>query len=197
MYTPRKPSPQALARLAQRAKHAPLSTPRDPLKEQPQHEWDHDRYEVPVPIPEGSDPAAVRRRAGDIVLRELSFFPAWMLAHKHDDIVAVAAPLLGVWGVFADRIIDSYERAQDDIGVFDLGFTYATVQGHFETGIESFRASRMGKDAPVLFQVEAISRPTNPLKWIISRAFVRGLQRRFGADVTENFRRLLRDKFHD
>lgn len=195
MYTLLTPSHAALARFAAASQEKPLSTPRDPLKEEPHHHWDHDRYEVPIVIPEEVTAARVRQAVGDILLRELCFFPRWMLTLRRGDIVVVGAQLLGIWGIFADRIIASREDYDDASGFFDIGFTYATVQGHFETGIESFRASRMGRDSPVLFQIEAVSRPSDPLRWLISRAFVRDLQRKFGADTTNRFRHELTSRF--
>lgn len=65
------------------------------------------------------------------------------------------------------------------VGVVDgqtrWGFAYGTLPGHPEQGEESFAVS-MSSDATVHFEIEAISRPADPLVRL-SGPFGRGVQR--------------------
>ena len=187
LYALQKPTEAQLEALAKQAKSAPLSTPKNPLQEEPQHRWYQDNYRREIPLSNRPEQA---KASIEQMMRACDFFPAWMVAKRVDDVVIVGAKLLGVWGVFADRVIE--EHSEGDDGAFDIGFTYATVQGHFETGVESFRASRVSASAPILFEIQAISRATNPLKQLLSEVFVRDLQKRFGRDTPLKFEEILR-----
>lgn len=188
MYRLFSPSQDALFSFAKAAQHKPLSTPQDPLREEPERSWNEDHYRREITLSVRHTAPTVRQVSEEI-LRECAFFPTWMLAKRVEDIVVVGAKVFGVYGVFADRIIKEHYQGDEDN--FDLGFTYATVQGHFETGIESFRITRQSASAPVVFEIHAVSRADNPLKEAISFVVVRNLQRRFGKDTPLRFEEVL------
>jgi hypothetical protein len=188
LYSLQRPTEALLQTLAIEAKTAPLSTPHRPLEEEPQHHWHQDQYRKDIIIPASIKPERVKAALSQMMLA-CDFFPSWMVAKRVGDIVIVGAKLLGVWGVFADRIIE--EHNDGDTERLDIGFTYATVQGHFETGVESFRATRATASSPVIFEIKAISRATNPLKQALSEIFVRSLQKRFGHDTPLMFEAVL------
>jgi uncharacterized protein (UPF0548 family) len=185
------PDSTELLRFAKEARQRPLSTPKDPLREEPQSSWNEDHYRREIALPMRYSSSSVRQSI-EQMLRECAFFPSWMVALRLDDIVVVGAKVFGVYGVFADRIIEEHSLGDEER--FDLGFTYATVQGHFETGIESFRATRSGALAPVVFEIHAVSRAANVLKAALSIVVVRSLQRRFGRDTPLRFEEVLRQR---
>ncbi len=191
MYRLRRPALPVLEELAAAARSWPLQTPQDPLRDAPGRAWNRDRYEVSVVLPAGAAADAVRRAAQE-TLTSLEFFPAWMVTHRRGDVAVVGARCLGLWGVFANRIIEERAEADDLRGRFDLRLTYATLAGHFETGVETFRVLREDAGAPVRFEIEAVSRVAGWWKEAVARVAVRGLQRRFGRDATEGFARALR-----
>jgi uncharacterized protein (UPF0548 family) len=186
LYSLRKPTEAQLQALAKQLNAAPLSTTRNPLEEEPQHHWYQDQYrrELATPNKPEKTKAAIEQ-----MMLACDFFPSWMVVKRVGDIVIVGAKLLGVWGVFADRIIEEHNNG--DAERFDIGFTYATVQGHFETGVESFRATKTSATSPVILEIKAISRASNPFKQILSEVFVRGLQKRFGHDAPLMFEKVL------
>jgi uncharacterized protein (UPF0548 family) len=186
LYSLQKPTEAKLQALAKQLKAAPLSTPKNPLGEEPQHHWYQDQYRREIVLPNKPERA---KAAIEQMMLTCDFLPSWMVAKRVGDIVIVGATLLGVWGIFADRVIE--EHSEGDAERFDIGFTYATVQGHFETGVESFRATRASAAAPVVFEIKAISRASNPFKQILSEVFVRGLQKRFGHDAPLMFEKVL------
>jgi uncharacterized protein (UPF0548 family) len=132
----------------------------------------------------------VRAAAAGLV-RSLEFFPTWMITLRRGDTVIVGARALGLLGIFADRVISERDEGDDARGAFAAGFTYATLEGHFETGVEAFLARRESEGAPVVFTIDAISRAAALWKKAGSRIYVRGLQRRFGRDATARFAELL------
>ena len=190
MYALFFPSPPRLERMFAEAAHLPLSTPEDPLAGADRAGWNVDHYEIRVAIPAGAQPARVRIAAAGIV-HELAFLPRWMRAVRRGNTVVVAARAVGLYGVFCDRILSERAESDDARGSFAVGFTYATLAGHFETGIETFLASREAASAPVTFTIDAVSRADGLLKKAISLAVVRRLQRRFGLDATARFAELL------
>jgi hypothetical protein len=190
MYSIQKPNDEQIQSLASQAKKAPLSTPKKPLEEEPQHHWHQDEYRREISVSD-HEPARVHLCV-EQMLRGCLFFPGWMIARRIDDLVIVGAQLFGVWGTFADRIIE--EHYDGDSERFDMGFTYATIKGHFETGVESFRAVRESKTSPLVFEIKAISRADNPLKKLLSERWVRSLQKKFGHDTPLQFESVLRHK---
>src|SRR5439155_125529 len=124
VYTLLSPSPKELEAMLAAAKCWPLSTPVDPLRDAPEQRWNQDRYEVQVEIPAEVTAARVFRAVAEIV-RTLSFFPRWMVVARRGDTVIVGARVLGLLGIFADRVIAEHEEGEDASGNFDVGFTYA------------------------------------------------------------------------
>jgi len=73
----------------------------------------------------------------------------------------------------ANRITAVFDRAQD--GTREVGFSLATVAGHAELGVETFKVCL--KDQEVLFDIRSFSLPGH---WLtrLAAPFTRGLQRR-------------------
>lgn len=190
MYALARPSPERLEAIAAAAASWPLQTPLDPLREAPERAWHRDRYEIAVPVPAAAAPAEVRA-ATQRTLASLEFFPDWMIVARRGDVAVVAARCLGLWGVFANRVVEERAESDDARGTFDLRLGYATLAGHFETGVETFRARREGADFPVVFVIEAVSRVDGWWKAVVARLASRRLQCRFGRDATAGFVRAL------
>ena len=192
MYTLLRPSDPTLATLLDEARRLPLSTPLDPLRDEPDKPWREDHYEATVDIPKEASAARVRGLTAE-VMRTLAFFPPWMVVVRRGDTVLVGARSFGILGIFADRIVSEHDEGDDATGSFDIGFSYATLQGHFETGIEAFRAKRESGTSPVRFSIDAVSRVCGPLKAAVSWVGgVRQLQRRFGRDTSARFAEVLK-----
>lgn len=189
MYTLFPPGSSKIAALLDEADHLPFNTPLDPLRSDQGVHWDVDHYQISVAVSSGVPAAAVHSATAEIV-RTLAFYPTWMLTVRRGRSVIVGARSLGVLGIFATRVVAEHDEGDDEAGGFDLGFTYATLAGHFETGVETFLARREGH-GPVRFTIDAVSRPRGPLGRLISWLVVRRLQRRFGSDATAGFQRTL------
>lgn len=193
MYCLRRPTDARLDEILAAARDWPLQTPLDPLREQPDAGWNVDRYETAVPIPPGTAHARVRAVVEE-VLHTLAFFPEWMIVRRCGDVSVVGAQALGLWGVFANRVVEERCEADDARGSFDARMRYATLRGHFETGVELFRAQRADAAAEVRFTIEPVSRAVGLWKRVVHRLAARGLQRRFGRDATARFARVVGER---
>jgi hypothetical protein len=194
MYSLLRPHEKKLSTLLEEARRLPYSTPLDPLRDEPDKRWNTDHYETTIEIPKEVSAERVRAVTAEII-RTLAFFPPWMIAVRKGDTVLVGARALGILGLFADRIYSERDEGDDAKGSFDIGFSYATLQGHFETGVEAFRAKRESGVSPVRFSIDAVSRVSGPIKavagWV---GGVREIQRRFGRDTPACFAEVLRKR---
>jgi uncharacterized protein (UPF0548 family) len=194
MYALLRPGTRRIERLLDKGSRRALSTPTDPLTAQPDARWNVDHYEVTVTPPAGAAPATVRSTAADIIT-DLAFFPEWMVVAKRGDTVLIGARVLGVVGVFANRILERRNESDDAHGSFAVGFTYATTQGHFAIGVETFLARRADASGPVVFTIDATSRPGEHLwKRVVAPVVLRPMQRHFGRDAPPRFARLLTER---
>jgi uncharacterized protein (UPF0548 family) len=80
---------------------------------------------------------------------------------------------LGLWVVASCRVESVVEEAER------FGFSYVTMPGHPECGVETFviRYAPLGRDSRVHFDIEATSRPLDPLVRLVS-PIGRAIQRR-------------------
>lgn len=141
-----------------------------------------DHYQVSVRLAPGANPSAVFDHVRDRLFT-YDIFPPQLI---HSAVcpsgritggttivqriaLGPAAPEMAV------RMIDVWDR--DDEGVREAGFTYATVTGHPECGIATFRV-RLDGDGRVLVLVDARSRPGLLLTRLgrpMARLFQRGI----------------------
>ena len=154
---------------------APISSP---ASGPPNATEDHYRAVVSVP-------ADMTARATFDRVRERLFaydvFPSWLIGYRMcpsgpiaPDVTIVQRILLGLFTLeMAVRVIDAWH--QEDGDNLDAGFTYATVQGHPERGIATFRV-RLDADRQVEVLIDALSSP-GLLLTRIGRPFARLFQR--------------------
>jgi uncharacterized protein (UPF0548 family) len=138
-----------------------------------------DRYGVELTSSPDASVAALFERARGRLSRYDVFPPTLMrprvcsrtgLVTK--DVVIIQRVRLGI-AVFeaAVKVVATWDTTDES------GFTYATLEGHPERGISTFRVVREG--AIVRFEIEAVSQPGSP----ITRVF-RPISRRFQVSAT-------------
>jgi uncharacterized protein (UPF0548 family) len=92
--------------------------------------------------------------------------------------VALLAGALGVWALFACRIV----RVIEEHGAVEsFGFAYGTLPGHWLAGEERFLVSWDHGDDSVVYDVLAHSRPAG-LAGRLTYPLLRRIQRRFAPD---------------
>ncbi len=92
--------------------------------------------------------------------------------------VVIWAKTFGAWTLNPARIVASIDEPGP---VERFGFTYASLPGHAEEGIESFVVEWNHADDSVWYDLHAISRPGRWFTTLI-QPMARGLQRRFARD---------------
>jgi uncharacterized protein (UPF0548 family) len=90
-------------------------------------------------------------------------------------IVAVEAHTLGLWTLNLSRIMDAIDTP------VKFGFLYATTKMHVEEGEERFLLEFNPKTGDVWYELEAVSRPRNPLARLGFPA-TRAFQHKFARD---------------
>lgn len=89
--------------------------------------------------------------------------------------VAILGRALGVWSLFACRIV----RVIEEHGpVETFGFAYGTLPGHMLSGEERFLVQWDRAEGSVWYDLRALSRPTR-LAWRLGYPLVRRIQKRF------------------
>jgi hypothetical protein len=77
------------------------------------------------------------------------------------------------------------------------GFSYQTLEGHFERGQADFRVAKLLESGQVVFRIHAVSQMAeigNPFYRLGFRIFGRRLQRRFARTAMERMDRLVREQ---
>ena len=97
---------------------------------------------------------------------------------------------------FAVRVQDVVDETRDsDRGPLRVwGFSYTTLEGHFEKGIISFAVEKELASGAVSVHIDAVSRPDrirNPFYWLGFKLFGRRLQLRFARTSLERIRRFV------
>lgn len=101
---------------------------------------------------------------------------------------------------FAVRVQDVVDetRDTDDRGPLRVwGFSYATLEGHFEKGIITFAVEKELETGVVSVHIDAVSRPDrirNPFYWLGFKLFGRHLQLRFARTSMERIQRFVREE---
>jgi uncharacterized protein (UPF0548 family) len=148
----------------------------------------HDQYRLELPCPAGWSPEKLLRWASERVARYEVFPTSRMkaLVDSADGRVAPGATILqGVYiGPFrlrmADRVLDVFEGANQKEQW--AGFTYGTLKGHAERGIETFRVTWDKASAQVTFSMEAWSEPGHWLVWLFY-PWARWVQKKAGREA--------------
>jgi uncharacterized protein (UPF0548 family) len=125
----------------------------------------HDRYILELPQPIGWTPEKLFNWATDEVLQFKIFPPNRMRAFVDSPNNHVAPGVTILQGVYfgpfrlemADRVIEVLKGKNDKEQW--AGFTYATLEGHAEQGLETFLISWNKATSKVFFSMEAWSRP--------------------------------------
>lgn len=153
----------------------------------------HDQYHLELPQPAVWSPEELFRWAAEKVARYEVFPPSRMkaLVDSPDGRVAKGATIL--IGVFvrpfrlrmADRVLDVF-GGDDEKGMWS-GFTYGTLEGHAEKGIETFRVTWDKAAGKVHFSMEAWSAPGHWLVWLFY-PWARAVQKKAGREAMKFMR---------
>jgi uncharacterized protein (UPF0548 family) len=150
----------------------------------------HDQYHLELPLPPGWTPSRLFHWAAEEVQHYRVFPPHRMKAFVDSPggkVVPGATILQGVYvGPFrlqmADRVLEVKEG--ENSGEQWAGFTYGTLQGHAEKGIETFRVALDKASSKVSWSMEAWSEPGH---WL-TRLFyfwARAVQKKAGREALE------------
>lgn len=104
---------------------------------------------------------------------------------------------LSFWfGVRVVRAIDETREAEGGT-VHARGFSYATLEGHFERGEITFEVRKAEASGAVTFHIDAFSQPDrigNPFYRLGFKIFGRGLQQRFARTAMDRMQRFTADE---
>lgn len=92
--------------------------------------------------------------------------------------VALLGHALGVWCLFACRVVHVFEGHGPEE---TFGFSYGTLPGHMLCGEERFRVRWDRKNGSVWYDLDAYSRPAT-LAGRLGYRLVRSIQKRFGPE---------------
>jgi uncharacterized protein (UPF0548 family) len=145
-----------------------------------------DHYVKPVELSPDADVDAWYRRLEDRLLTYQVFPPSLMRAHicsddgrLHEGTTVVQRVALGPFTLEAGvRVIRVWHH--EDTEYVETGFTYATLAGHPERGISTFRLRRQADGASIDFLIDVRSQPGS---WLTHLA--RPVTRRFQVRATE------------
>lgn len=150
----------------------------------------HDQYGVELSRPAGWSSGKLFRWAVEEVMAYRIFPPGRMQARvdaPQARVIKGATVLQGVFvGPFrlrmADRVLDVFagENGQERLA----GFTYGTLKGHAERGIETFRVVWEKATDKVRFTMEAWSMPGHWLVWLFY-PWARWVQKKAGREAME------------
>lgn len=145
-----------------------------------------DHYARPVQLPAGVDIGSWFRHLEDRLLTYRVFPPDLMRAHicaedgrLHEGTTIVQQVAIGPFTLEAGVRVVRVRHTEDAEGE-QTSFTYATLQGHPERGISTFRLRRRADPPSIDFLIEVRSRPGS---WLTRLA--RPLARRFQIRATE------------
>ena len=148
----------------------------------------HDQYHLELPRPAGWDTEQLFHWAAERVAHFEIFPPSLMTALVDSPGAKVATGATILIGVFmgplrlrmADRVLDVSE-GEDEKEKWS-GFTYGTLEGHVEKGIETFRVVLDKASGKVTFFMEAWSKPGH---WLVclSYPWARMMQKKAGREA--------------
>jgi hypothetical protein len=173
--------------------------------------WNRDAYETDLPAePPGPPLAAGSWAAACAVLRDYEFPDPRLITGVFvpDDALEgrpmlLRARFLGFTFWFGVRVVDvvDEERGVTDGGEAERarvwGYSYRTLQGHWEQGQITFEVWKYLATGRVVFRVRAFSRPgtiPNPFFRLGFAVFGRGLQLRFARTALLRMRRLVAER---
>lgn len=102
-----------------------------------------------------------------------------------------------VLGVRISKVIDDVRDAGKRGQARVWGYSYSTLDGHFEMGEITFEVWKFLETGEVEFRIHAYSKPariSNPFYQLGFRIFGRSLQKRFGASSLERMQRLVLER---
>lgn len=102
-----------------------------------------------------------------------------------------------VLGVRISKVIDDIRDAGKHGQARVWGYSYSTLDGHFEMGEITFEVWKFLETGEVEFRIHAYSKPAriaNPFYQLGFRIFGRSLQKRFGASSLERMQRLVLER---
>jgi uncharacterized protein (UPF0548 family) len=145
-----------------------------------------DHYAKLVELPPGEDVGSWFRRLEDRLLTYRVFPPSLMQVHicaeddrLHEGTTIVQRVAIGPLTLESGvRVIRVWHHEDEDGG--ETGFTYATLQGHSERGISTFRLRRRTAPPSIELLIDVRSRPGS---WLTRLA--RPVARRFQVGATE------------
>ncbi|HYE95110.1 MAG TPA: DUF1990 family protein [Rubricoccaceae bacterium] len=169
--------------------------------------WNHDAYEAELP-PEPPGPPLPR--GAWAIARQLVHDYAFPDPRLITGVFVPDTPLEGrpmllrarflfftFWfGVRVNSVIDE-ERGEGDERARVWGYSYTTLEGHFEQGQITFEVWKYVATGRVVFRVHAFSKPgriRNPFYRIGFRLFGRGLQRRFARQAQARMQQFVREE---
>jgi uncharacterized protein (UPF0548 family) len=150
----------------------------------------HDRYNLDLPQPTSWSPEKLFNWATGEVAGYRAFPPSRMkaLVDSPGGRVAKGATILQGVSVgpfrlrMADRVLEVFEG--DNPQERWWGFTYGTLEGHAEKGIETFRVTWDKASGKVHFSMEAWSRPGHWLIWLFY-PWARWVQKKAGREAMQ------------
>lgn len=187
MFFLTRPSPEQVARIVESCARRTPNHEALPTADlaRPPHGFARDEYGAELGSGE-----VVWRAARDAIDNGLMYPPAWTAVCTAPGKPAVGAPFVslirhfGFHSVLPGRIregIDSDGQAKR------YGFSFLTLEGHAEQGVERFVVSWDGATDVVRYDATAISRPAGIVR--LGRPLARHLQRRFQRDSVASMRR--------
>jgi uncharacterized protein (UPF0548 family) len=167
--------------------------------------WNLDNYRIELPseaigapVKDGSFEQAKRVLLNyefpDPTLVQGIFFPDGPLDKRVMIIEARWLIFTFMFGVRIGQVIDE-ERTDDELGVAQVwGYSYRTLEGHFETGEITFEIWKFLDSGKVEFRMHAYSKTgliRNPFYRLGFAIFGRGLQRRFGYTALDRMQKIV------
>ncbi len=159
----------------------------------------HDEYHLELPLPEGWTPLDLFTWSSEELLRFRIFPPNRMKAFvdsPNGRLEVGTTILLGIYvGPFrlqmADRVLDVFKGETTEKQW--AGFTYGTLQGHVEKGIETFQVTLDKGSSRVIWSMEAWSKPGHWLTYLFY-PWARVMQKKAAREVLEYMKTRLREK---
>jgi len=158
----------------------------------------HDEYQFELSQPAGWTMKRLYNWASEEILHYRVFPTSRMRAFVDSPNSKVSRGVTVFQGIYiwpfrirmADRILDVFEGEDEDQKW--SGFTYGTIQGHAELGIETFRITWDKKTSKVLYSMEAWSEPGH---WLIRllEPWARAVQKKAGREAMNFMESKLKD----
>lgn len=156
----------------------------------------HDQYQLELPRPKGWSVERLFQWAAAKVMAYRIFPPSRMKARVDTPQGRVAKGVTILQGVsvglfrlrMADRVLKVFEGGNNRERW--AGFTYGTLKGHAEKGIETFKVVWQKPSGQVYFTMEAWSKPGHWLVWLFY-PWARAVQKKAGREAMEYMKQRL------